>query len=1403
MIVMKNMRLLTVLSILLLTSSGMVPAALIQHLDATDAGSVIGNPVSTWSDQTSYNNHATSDVGNVYYPSTSLSASGLAGLDLGSTRNTLELFDVSGQDGWLNQTSGSGFCVLIAFKCDALHTDWNDLIGNSSAVSSGFGLRYSSAGVMQAYIGGVTINKTSGAVAAGDTIVYAFNYSASGNSYDFWDSKSDSSKTGTVAKGDFSWSNAVTLGSTENTSRYFKGMVGEVKIYNAALTPAEFGSQRDALVAKWVEINDPDPPTPNPATWASVPNAVNAFTIAMTASTGSDISGVEYMFTETSGNPGGTSSGWQSNPTYQDGFLEPLTQYSYTVTMRDTLGNTGMASSPEEDATTPAAIPGRTEGPPNVVILYADDLGYSDISYNAPAGSFRHTPTLDSICTNGIYLSKYITHHVCSPSRAGLLTGKHYTRVGAGPEVGGTLDNTIPNMAKDFQAAGYETAAYGKWHNSSVPDDNGNAIYVSSRSEVIPDNDIYESFKGIAWGEGVNAYGFDDWAGFYGGGSDYFDRYGSWAGENDWWINGTFSPHTPGYTQDIIAQNTANFITANAHQPFYIHVAMEAVHTPYHVKRSDLETMCGIVDDINPSLTWNNVKLLASPTTSNLIRDVEELRCSPDDEFDLDVLDGTLPGFADLVYSTLAYALDNTSGQILSRLDAHGLMENTIIVFASDNGGVTRGDNSPFTGSKHTLWEGGIHVPASIWWPGTLDNNTAPYSPGNNRYTYMTQYFDWYPTLMAMTGSTLNGTDLDGLNLYPNLLSRTEARSGFENCYFGLDSDWGTVRAQRWKLHFNRIPGNQKIELYDLETDYDESDNVQASHPAERDALIALFDQWFDSGAVSSNYMPLHEDLISYPLPAPSGNILEVQATQTTSLSNPNNGVYVRYAKSETRDFDHYIHANDQFQFDIYVAQDSDHIDGIYCTPGGGWSPIFDTNNGVNSKGELATEKTLPKGQWVRQVFGMGDRAALPSNVQYIALRNTSAGYYHFYIDNVIMRKADGTIRDVVWSQSSDLLSSPQYRYKNTVYYSWGDVTAVSGFPFSSITMNTVNLSSLPADTTPPPAPASFAATSGIGTVSLDWGDDDGQNGVSSYNVYRSTTPGSYGAALDLGVPKSEYVDGGANDGTTYHYVVKAVDTSGNESDNSNEDSALPPDLTDDNRVDIKDLARVASLWLTTYDINDLSVVAANWLEGLSFSYWNLDETSGSVAHDTSSNGYDGTLVNMDDSDWVPGKTGNGLDFDGVNDYVVIDSVCTAMAGGDVTVSAWMKAGALNPSMQFMIGINASNGDNRLLLGTKANSDVLTLFDGAFHDTTATVIDNTWHHIAYVLEDGSDKITIYVDGSDVLSFTSTASIAADDLFSLGQKYTETTPNYFYSGQLDEVRVYKWALSEAEIAILAQ
>jgi fibronectin type 3 domain-containing protein len=120
------------------------------------------------------------------------------------------------------------------------------------------------------------------------------------------------------------------------------------------------------------------------------------------------------------------------------------------------------------------------------------------------------------------------------------------------------------------------------------------------------------------------------------------------------------------------------------------------------------------------------------------------------------------------------------------------------------------------------------------------------------------------------------------------------------------------------------------------------------------------------------------------------------------------------------------------------------------------------------------------------------------------------------------------------------------------------------------------------------------AASVGIGHVSLDW-DANIETDLAGYDIYRSQTSGGF-YTLIQNVTASEYLDNNVDNGTRYFYVVTAKDTSGHVSGNSNEDRALPPDLTDDDKIDLGDLAEVVQAWLTTYDIDDLSVIAENWL---------------------------------------------------------------------------------------------------------------------------------------------------------------------------------------------------------------
>lgn len=689
---------------------------------------------------------------------------------------------------------------------------------------------------------------------------------------------------------------------------------------------------------------------------------------------------------------------------------------------------------------------------PNILFILADDLGNGDISYNNPdPAKFRYTPYLDSICREGIYLDNFYTHHVSSPSRAGLLTGRHYARVGSGNEVGGTLDNSIPNVAKDLKGNGYVTGAFGKWHNSymNFPED-GNGVMVSNLSQCDTSNNVFENFKGIDWGEGVNAYGFDQWMGYYGGGGDYFTKYSNWHKDINWWVNRTYSAATAdGYVTNQIGGAAVSFIETNKDAPFFCYLPMEAVHEPLQVTRTDLMELCSLFPG-----TWDQVKDITSPSTGRKISEVEEIRTEAGAEFDNDVIDPGKSFFQPLIYATILFSMDKVVGNVFQKLDEHGLRDNTIVFFCSDNGANADGLNTPFRGFKKSMWEGGIHVPAAIWWPGILDAGLPSYNANGGIYSGFAQYFDFYPTIMSLVGLPIAGTDLDGMDLKEALINNQEARDGFDHPYFGIDIKKGGLRAGNWKLHYNEIPGNSIVELYDLDNDIDESSNVAASNSVIRDSLSSIYRKWYDDYNWGFSYLPIRPYNIHSLLPAPAGEVLEIEAWQETSIPNGDNyGVFIRFARPNTTEFVNNVESGDRIEFDIFIDEDSETTQGIFFTPGRGWSPYYTSSNGVTHDSLLLADIAWPKGKWIRKVIGIGNNGTLGIPVCYIALRSPVPGYNHFYLDNIILRKNDGSIRSVIWQNSSN--TTPLiYRYRNSNYNNLSSALNVNGFPFSNIQLS-------------------------------------------------------------------------------------------------------------------------------------------------------------------------------------------------------------------------------------------------------------------------------------------------------------------------------------------------------------
>jgi arylsulfatase A-like enzyme len=698
---------------------------------------------------------------------------------------------------------------------------------------------------------------------------------------------------------------------------------------------------------------------------------------------------------------------------------------------------------------------GQSGEKPNVVIFYADDLGWGDLSLNNKNEQyFRYTPNIDEICSQGVILENYVTHCVCSPSRAGLLTAKHYAKVMAGPRTGGELpyENTV-TMGQDFQNSGYKTGCFGKWHNGepNLPANN-TGLLVDSKDDIIVDNEIYEYESSKHFGIGVNNYGFDKWTGYYGGGADLFHRFAAQQNQANWWVDSLYMGAATGYTTDLITDAAIEFINNNKDNNFLCYVAEQAVHHPIQVKKSDLYEYC---DKLNTergiSGQWDYVKNIVSPTTGRTIEEAgEEIKCWIDDEFDLTEIDPGKTHFNHLIFGAYIYTLDKSIGRILDSLKALGLMTNTIIVFASDNGGLPEGCSLPFQGGKHSIWEGGVHVPAAIWWPEKFDANTLPYSPTDNKYIGNVGYYDIYPTLMAMTGNTFSATETDGLNFWDELQSNTQVRPGYVDPFFEIWDDHGFVRTDEWKLMYSET--DNRKELYQYKTDITEANNVANSNLDITNELISLFKGWLTDNKLAVPFVKLDASNLHSTNPDPDGEILELKAWQTKTN---NSGVFIRFAQGDfiNGKIGHYIEPGDRVEYDIYVAEDSENSKGIYYSSGSGWTPVFNSKNGINQDSIKIHDQTLEKGIWIRNVVGTGTICPGSSTVNYIVFRGGPTGYYHFYLDNIVIRKSDGTVRSVIWQNSSDA-STILYRFKNINHNSLSSALDVADFPFSDIQMS-------------------------------------------------------------------------------------------------------------------------------------------------------------------------------------------------------------------------------------------------------------------------------------------------------------------------------------------------------------
>ncbi len=396
----------------------------------------------------------------------------------------------------------------------------------------------------------------------------------------------------------------------------------------------------------------------------------------------------------------------------------------------------------------------------NVVLIISDDAGYADFSMNG--STHFPTPNIDRIGSEGVRFSEgYVSASVCSPSRAGMLTGRYQQRFGHHSNIPPKYseENGLPieerTCADALREHGYRTIALGKWHLGYAPD-----------------------FHPLA-------RGFDDYYGFLQGSRTYWPQDGNRLNrllrDRDP-IEETFE-----YMTEELGDEAAAYIDTHADRPFFMYLCFNAVHTPLHA----VEEKLALVDE---SLPERRRKLAA-----------------------------------------MTMSLDDAVGSVLEALDRNDIAKNTLVVFVNDNGGQTMSgmDNTPLRGRKGQPYEGGIRVPFVARWPDRW--------PSGLVYDHPVSTLDLMPTALHAAGAGGESGDavLDGVDLTPWMTG--EASGTPHEVLFWSRKKNFAVRAGDLKLLRN---GNGPIELFDIDSDPNETRDLAIERPDDVARLQALFDAW-------------------------------------------------------------------------------------------------------------------------------------------------------------------------------------------------------------------------------------------------------------------------------------------------------------------------------------------------------------------------------------------------------------------------------------------------------------------------------------------------------------------------------------------------------------------------------
>lgn len=498
-----------------------------------------------------------------------------------------------------------------------------------------------------------------------------------------------------------------------------------------------------------------------------------------------------------------------------------------------------------------AQSPSASTHPPDIVIIMADDLGFSDIG--CYGGEIR-TPNLDALAANGLRFSQFYNAARCCPTRASLLTGLHPHQAGIGGMVSpgkapgylGRLNETSVTLAEVLKTSGYHTAMAGKWHVTHFD---------------------YSAKPLLHRGSWPRQRGFDRFFGTLAGGGNFYDPVSLMRDNEFIEAGGDFY-----YTRAISREAAAFVDEAPEDKPIFLYVAHTAPHWPLHALEEDIRRYDGVYD-----IGWDSIRekrhrrlieeglIDADLALSPRSRDVPAWENAEHKEWEARRM---------AVHAAMVDSMDQGIGKLIAALKKRGRFDNTLILFLSDNGGsdeVIRGQetrhgnfprggttpevmpgpadtyasigkpwanvsNTPFRLYKKWTHEGGIASPLIAHWPqGIRDKGGIRHQVGH--------VIDIMATVVDLAGAEYPSrhkgydiTPMEGVSLRPTFADEPLEREAMYWEHLGQRA----VRMGSWKL----VGSSSQWNLYDVENDRIETRNLADQHPDRVARMAAMWDAW-------------------------------------------------------------------------------------------------------------------------------------------------------------------------------------------------------------------------------------------------------------------------------------------------------------------------------------------------------------------------------------------------------------------------------------------------------------------------------------------------------------------------------------------------------------------------------